>query len=192
MINRPSSKSTEFYSSLYCQIEGSFVSYGITNWVSDYQENTASSEYGKLSYVLTDVLKGRCRAGDLVELVKSELGDRLSNNGCLMMEDLPENQTFKKVFGIYGFKMVKREGETLEQILKFTPLIGDRLILGEFEVKPTLMFPELGENLIDPLTSDMDTFYPLTQSFLIAAKGFETFYKWDRMTRPTTISFRNW
>ncbi len=176
--------------SCWFEFTGLSVELGLLRWVSRAEKTDRIDHYGSRNghsyqsvvFELTDLRQTVCSVSELCGEIQSYAQEHLTRSSyhsieALILEECPEIQTIKKQ--LQGFKVVTvtREGTTLEQIMRFSPQIGERLELRDYRVEPDLVCPEIGENLIDPIRSDMMSCYPLTQALLVAAHHFETTYQ---------------
>jgi hypothetical protein len=104
----------ETFFSLHYQLENTKVEYGLLQWQSTYEINqysrrshsSASSghTYENVKFSLIETVRDRCEVADL-SVRFSDL-----SNGVLILDELPETNTLKKMLKSCQVKTVKREG----------------------------------------------------------------------------------
>jgi len=127
--------------------------------------------------------EGNVSSSDLLDVVLTYCNTHSNaNEKCVILfDDLPEMKTIinslKKVENVYShFHLVKREGIISQQVMKYSAVINRDLFYVDesFLVESDLVFDDLSlSNLVDPIYSDEQTIFPLTQSLLIACHYLE-------------------
>ena len=186
--------------SLYYDCYGSQIAYGYTIWDVTGTENSYKNDHGNgssfgveytnVSFDLMTVDKGTKPLSDLGCLIESLIMDFSKDSDSLIMADSPSNRAITNHIRESLVHFVDPLSGNEERLRTYGSLMNDdRYHLGDFLQLPDLIFDDLGGNLIDPVSSDLESSFPITQALLLALGHFKDLYQ-SRMFGFSSVSTR--
>ena len=162
---------SDLYVSWYFDLSSTSILYGATVWNDSKNKRME----------LLSTTAGKVSKFELIALISGYSSALEIDTGkhTILFDDSPEmttiTESLKRVMNTHKrVHLVKREGLITEQILRYSSMINRFYIPDSFLVAPDLIFDDYSlTNLIDPVCSDEQTIYPLTQSLAIACQHTE-------------------
>lgn len=161
----------DFYFAWYFDVNSQPYQYGYTYWkdMSEYVLENDINHLDRASCELIETRSGTVEPKKLLELVQETIAYERFNQTATVLFDKNANMKFLAE-NFDSTEMVTREGLDTEQVFKYLQLInrGKYLVSDKFLQIPDLIFDEFeNQNIIDPIYSDEQTSFPMTQSLLI-------------------------
>jgi len=171
------------YISWYLNIDYDPVVYGFTVWTAYYQCRIR----GELVYQLEECegyqedyhyLLTECQSGKLPRSGLAKSLATISNNIPIVLDSTPQmillRYELERINSPVFQNDSPRNGTELEQTTRLAMMFESRLFsLNGHKIESDLIFDDMPCNLIDPVFSDEQTVFPMTQSILIACPFIE-------------------
>ena len=171
------------YISWYLDIDRDPVVYGFTVWTAYYlcrvrgelvyQLEECESYQEDYHYLLTECQSGKLPRSGLAKSLAT-----ISNNIPIVLDSTPQMKTLQVELERLNSPVFQnddpRNGTELEQTTRLAMMFESRLFsLNGHKIESDLIFDDMPCNLIDPVFSDEQTVFPMTQSILIACPFIE-------------------
>jgi len=170
------------------------ITYAVAVFRSSFQAKKAreidsigvamGTEFSQVRIEVIDLEAGEIAISDLPSFLANTCSEHETSGDKIILDDTPQMRELasrlKKAGMAYSqIKRVLRVGTTAEQVARYRPMINsDRYFLLEsILVKSDLISVKpCPENLVDPIESDEQTIYPMTQALLIGFHFLDTRY----------------
>jgi len=167
-----------YYFTWYIDVSIQPYMYAYTYWIENFK---GSYRYGlKVSdeattYQLIEANSGSVNPSELADLITTTIAyDRFSQSATVLFDNSPEMEVLAA--NLKTVELIKREGLDTGQIMKCQLIIKrDKYVIDdEFLFTPDLVFSDSsGLNIIDPIKTDEQTSFPLTQTLSIFLEHIE-------------------